>query len=287
MDMRVGVVDVGSNTVRLLVASADDGLIVPVARGRVRLPLGEEIERTGVVSAVSIAAAAKAVRKLCTVARRSRLGALDVFLTAPGRQSGNADELAAALSRAAKHPVRVLSTDEEGRLAYTGAVATAPFALPATVAVCDVGGASTELAVGAPWAEPAWVRSVDLGSVRLTARVEDTAARQAEAGKAFATIRPPWVEAALVVGGSARAAGRLVGPTLGEAELAEALRLATTMTPRAIARRFDVDRARARILPAAIVLLAEVQSRLGTPLHVCRGGIREGAVLASVAELAA
>jgi exopolyphosphatase/pppGpp-phosphohydrolase len=58
-------------------------------------------------------------------------------------------------------------------------------------------------------------------------------------------------------------------------------------SPREISRRFGVDRARARILPAGIVLLAEVQRLLGVPLHVCDGGIREGAVLASAAALAA
>ncbi len=54
-----------------------------------------------------------------------------------------------------------------------------------------------------------------------------------------------------------------------------------------VARRFGVDRARARILPAGVAILAEVQDRLGVPMHVCDGGIREGAVLATVAALAA
>src|SRR5579862_6172477 len=100
MEMRVAAVDVGSNTIRLLVARVDRG-IEPLESERVRLSLGAEIERTGVVSEVSVAAASKAVRKLCARARRHSLDALDVFLTAPGRQSENADELVAALARAA------------------------------------------------------------------------------------------------------------------------------------------------------------------------------------------
>ena len=51
--------------------------------------------------------------------------------------------------------------------------------------------------------------------------------------------------------------------------------------PREIERRFGVDRARARILPAGVALLAHVQELLGVPLHVCSGGVREGALLAS------
>jgi exopolyphosphatase/guanosine-5'-triphosphate,3'-diphosphate pyrophosphatase len=285
--MRIGVVDVGSNTIRLLVARLEGDEVLPVTKGRVRLSLGEEIERTGEVSDTSIRAAERAVAKLCGLARRQAVESLDVFLTAPGRQSVNAEQLVAALTRAARHPVRVLSTDEEGRLAYGGAVATADVPLPRTIAVCDVGGASTEIAAGSPRSAPTWVSSVDLGSVRLTARVAGLGEARREAARAFAAIAPPRVEAALAVGGSARATRRLVGSWLGEAELAEALRLVETRPARIISRRFGIDRSRARILPAGVALLAEVQSRLGVPLHVCDGGIREGAVLSAAALRAA
>ena len=285
--VRIGVVDVGSNTTRLLLARVEGRELVPLEKERVRLALGAEIERTGLVSDVSVAAAAKAVRKLCALARRGGAETLDVFLTAPGRQSANAAELVEAIARAAAHTARILSTEEEGRLAYAGAIATVDVPLPSTIAVCDVGGASTEIAVGDPHMDPRWVRSVDLGSVRLTERVEGADAACAEASRAFAEVAPPAVAVALAVGGSARAARRLVGPWLGEAELAEALRIVETKSVQTIARRYGVHRTRARILPAGIVLLAEVQRRLGVPLHVCDGGIREGAVLATVAELAA
>jgi exopolyphosphatase/guanosine-5'-triphosphate,3'-diphosphate pyrophosphatase len=282
--MRVGVIDVGSNTTRLLVASAGRGGLVPLAGEKVRLALGEEIERHGAVSPVHLAAAAKAVRNMAAAARRKRVTSLDVFLTAPGRQASNSAELVAALSRAAGVQARVLTKDEEGTHAYRGAVLTAPIPLPSRIAVCDIGGASTEIAVGGPAGEPTWIESVDLGAVRLTARAADM---RSEAADAFAHLEPPPVEAALAVGGSARAARRLVGGELGKAELAEALRIVESSSPRALARRFGVDRARAGILPAGLVLLTEVQRRLGVPLHVCDGGIREGAVLASLDVLAA
>jgi exopolyphosphatase / guanosine-5'-triphosphate,3'-diphosphate pyrophosphatase len=278
---------VGSNTIRLLVAEVAGGVVTPLDKERVRLSLGEEIERGGRVSETSIATAAKSVGKLCSMARRHGVASLDVFLTAPGRQSENAEELITAVRRAADNPVRVLSTDEEGRLAYAGAVATADIELPARIAVCDVGGASTEIAVGAPGSSPDWVASADLGSVRLTTRTDDLASARREAADAFAELEPPKVELALAVGGSARAARRLVGPWLGDAELTEALRLVETTSPRAISRRFGVDRSRARILPAGVAILAQVHELLGVPLHVCDGGIREGAVLATMAELAA
>jgi exopolyphosphatase/guanosine-5'-triphosphate,3'-diphosphate pyrophosphatase len=284
MDMRVGVIDVGSNTTRLLVASAGPKGLDPVETQKLRLSLGEEIERHGVVSDVHVAAAAKAVAEMARAARRERVDSLDVFLTAPGRQAGNAAELVAALTRAAGVQARVLTKDQEGTLAYRGAVLTAGIALPERIAVCDIGGASTEIAVGSPSSDPDWIESVDLGSVRLTTRTGDMAS---EAEAAFDHLEPPTVEAALVVGGSARAARRLVGAELGETELAEALQIVETTSPREVADRFGADRARAQILPAGVVLLAEVQRKLGVTLHVCGGGIREGAVLASLEALAA
>jgi exopolyphosphatase / guanosine-5'-triphosphate,3'-diphosphate pyrophosphatase len=282
--MRVGVIDVGSNTTRLLVARAGPDGVDPLETRKLRLSLGKEIEHLGAVSAVHVAAAAKAVRDMAAAARRRRAASLDVFLTAPGRQAGNSAELVAVLSRAAGVQARVLTKEEEGTLAYRGAVLTAGVSLPSRIAVCDIGGASTEIAVGSPGCDPDWVESVDLGSVRLTARAADM---HAEAGEAFAHLDPPTVEAALVVGGSARAARRLVGAELGERELTEALEIVETTSPREVARRFGVDRARAEILPAGVILLAEVQRRLGVTLHVCSGGIREGAVLASLDALAA
>jgi exopolyphosphatase/pppGpp-phosphohydrolase len=221
---------------------------------------------------------------MARAARRERVDSLDVFLTAPGRQAGNSAELVAALSRAAGVQARVLTKEQEGTLAYRGAVLTSRIALPERIAVCDIGGASTEIAVGSPGRDPDWVESVDLGSVRLTARAADM---HSEAHDALAHLDPPLVEAALAVGGSARAARRLVGAELGETELAEALQIVETTAPREVARRFGVDRARAEILPAGVILLAEAQRRLGVTLHVCSGGIREGAVLASLEALAA
>ena len=170
MEMRIGVIDVGSNTTRLLVASAGPKGVHALEKQKVRLSLGEEIERFGAVSTVHCAAAVKAVREMASTARRSQVDSLDVFLTAPGRQATNADELVSALSRAAGVQARVLTKDEEGTLAYRGAVLTAETDLPSRVAVCDIGGASTEIAIGSPAHEPDWIESVDLGSVRLTTR---------------------------------------------------------------------------------------------------------------------
>ena len=148
-----GVIDVGSNTVRLLVARFDDGGPVTLCSGRVRLGLGAELEQLGRVSARKLAEATDAMRTLGALAARHGLEAPEVLVTAPGRQAANARELVAALERGTEAPVRVLSATEEATLSFHGAVAGArQTAWP--VAVVDLGGASTEIAVGRPSSGP-------------------------------------------------------------------------------------------------------------------------------------
>src|SRR5439155_24190 len=120
---------------------------VPLHTQKVRLSLGEEIERHGTVPAVHLAAAAKAVRGMASAARRKRVASLDVFLTAPGRQATNSAVLVAALSRAGGVKARVLTKEEEGTLAYRAAVLPAGVVLlvevqrklGVTLHVCDGG----------------------------------------------------------------------------------------------------------------------------------------------------
>jgi exopolyphosphatase/guanosine-5'-triphosphate,3'-diphosphate pyrophosphatase len=292
--MLAGVVDVGSNTIRLLVAREDEGMLVPVCTQRIRVGLGEEIEHEGRLSEVKLAAAAKAVRKLAARARVVGAERLNVIVTAPGRQAENASELVAVLERAAHAPVQRVSAEEEGRLAYAGAVAVgAPTA--DLVAVCDLGGASTEIAVGRRGIEPDWVRSIDLGALRLTTRIDSwgLAPGQAlplarlEVEHAFAGITPPLPGEVLAVGGTARALRKMVGPILGAAELAEAVDLLATGSHRAVARDYGIDRPRVRLLLAGALILTEVQLRLVSSMRVVSGGLREGALLGALQRLAA
>lgn len=288
------VVDVGSNTVRLLVARATEAGPATAHTERIRLDLGHEIEKRGRISDVKLAKAAKAVRTFCARGRAAGARSLEVIVTAPGRQAENGDQLVAALVHVAQVPVRVLSPDDEARLAFAGAVGGAQ--RPArVVAVVDLGGASTEIAIGRAETGPAWVRSVDLGALRLTSRFLDAARserRDAEAARraareAFAGITPPLPSSALVVGGSARALRKVVGPHLGPHELAEAGRILEAHSPKQIKRRYGVGKRRARQLLAAALILGEVQRRLFVPLEVTDGGLREGVVLTAVERAAA
>ncbi len=283
--MRAAVLDVGSNTVRLLVAAQGGrGLKTICAEGE-HLGLATDIERDGWISASKLAEARMFAAHYADLAREHGAGRIEVVVTAPGRQSANADALVDALSQGAGAPVRILSAEEEGSLAYAGAVGslTPP---PKSVAVCDVGGGSTQLLAGT-LDGPAWMRPLDLGSLRLTARCLNSDppqpfeldAARAEVEEAFAAVTPPLVRTVLATGGSARTLRRLAGRKLGEKELQRCLELVVSKPSAAIAEEHGLRPARARTLAAGTLILAEAQKRFGVPLKVAREGVREGAIL--------
>jgi exopolyphosphatase/guanosine-5'-triphosphate,3'-diphosphate pyrophosphatase len=278
----LGVIDVGSNTVRLLVTCRGR----PVLSQREMLRLGADVERLGQIPADKLEQAAAVVGGYGEVARAEGVEQLEVLITSPGRQALNGEELRRRLELAAGFPTRVLSAVEEGRLAFVGAVGVASPPLRRIVAVVDVGGGSAQIVVGTRSDGPAWARSIDLGSQRLTSRLlnadppgwEAIEAGRVEAAGYLAALSPPAVRTAYVVGGSARALKRIVGPRLGAEEIAEAVAILAATPTDQVARRYGIDAERTRTLAAGAVILACVQERLGATLKVVRGGLRDGAV---------
>jgi exopolyphosphatase/guanosine-5'-triphosphate,3'-diphosphate pyrophosphatase len=291
--MRVAVVDVGANTLRLLVAVRDGHRIVPVHQEKEQLGLGEEVERYGYISAGKCAEAVAVAHAQVRRARRLGCERIEIVITSPGRQSGNSDDFADALARGAGVPVRILSSEEEGALAWDGAV-TALDELPESIAVCDVGGGSAQIAVGTASSGPAWVRSVDLGSLRLTTRLlsddppSDDAGAQARAAaaEAFSAVVPPVAQLALAAGGTARALRR-VAERLDAEGLEDAIVTLAGLKRSKISKRFGIPPQRAATLLGGTILFAEAQRRLGIPLELASGGVREGSVLALFRESAA
>ena len=293
--MLVAVLDVGSNTVRLLVAEVGrNGRLETVTSDKAYLGLGAEIARTGSLAAESVGAAASVCTRFADRARAAGSERAEVIVTAPGRQGAGAATLVASLRGATRLPVRVLTADEEGRLAFDGAVARTS-ELPVSVGMVDVGGGSTEIVVGNRRSGARWVSSADLGSLRLARLVlhgdppskKELAAARETVRSALAPLSPPRPEAALAVGGSARALAKLVGRTF-DAEAAETViaRLARRRSAK-VARAAGIDERRAETLLGGALLLAESSRVLGRPLTLARGGLREGAALALAREGAA
>jgi exopolyphosphatase/guanosine-5'-triphosphate,3'-diphosphate pyrophosphatase len=294
--MRVGVIDVGSNTVRLLVASVKDGVVKPLREERTALGLARDIEATGGIGEPKLRRAGELAKRYAGHATKEGAALVEVLVTAPGRQSANADELIASISSATGLQVRALTAEEEGRYAFAGVVSSLP-GPPGSLTVCDVGGGSTQLVFGTGPGGPVWFRSLDFGSLRLAqrcfghdppTRIElADACRDVE--RAFLGLAPPLPRIAVATGGSARALRRLVGRTLTPKQLEKAKALLRKRSAAEIADEFGMPLWRARTILAGVLVLAEAQRRLGVPLVVARAGLREGAAidLAAAAEAAA
>jgi exopolyphosphatase/guanosine-5'-triphosphate,3'-diphosphate pyrophosphatase len=293
--VKVAVVDVGANTLRLLVAAPVGHGVAVVHEEREQLGLGEEVERYGYITAAKCAEAVEVALAQTRRARRLGCERVEILVTSPGRQSANSDEFADALARGTGVPVRILSSEEEGALAWEGAVAALDDP-PESIAVCDVGGGSAQVVVGARASGPAWVRSVDLGSLRLTARLlaadgdppsgSTVAEARAAAAEAFSPLIPPVARLALAAGGTSRALGRVV-EVLDADGLAWAVEELSALKRAKISKRYGLPPQRAATLLAGTILFEAAQKRLGLPLAPAGGALREGAAIALFRESAA
>jgi exopolyphosphatase / guanosine-5'-triphosphate,3'-diphosphate pyrophosphatase len=289
--MPVGVVDVGSNTVRLLVTRRGR----PILSEREMLRLGADVERDGRIGDDKLARTASVVGRYAEAARAAGVDRLEVLITSPGRQAANGERLAEAIETAARCPVRILSATEEARLGFVGAVRAAGPPGRRLVAVVDVGGGSAQVAVGTRRDGPQWIRSIDIGSQRLTSRVlredppgkESLESARAEVERQLDGFEPPQPRTAYAIGGSARAVKRIVGGSLGRDDLSMALSLLAATPAAELVRLFEIDDERTRTVAAGAVILAALQERLHTPLRVVRGGLRDGALIDLAARRAA
>jgi exopolyphosphatase/guanosine-5'-triphosphate,3'-diphosphate pyrophosphatase len=293
---RAACIDIGSNTTRLLVAEPDPacpGGVIEVAAHRAFVRLTAAERQTG-IPPEKVRAIAEAVAEQALAARASDIVALRVVATAALRDAPGRDGLLAQLSAAAGVPVEVLSGEEEARLAFAGA--TAPLAGDGgvqRVVVADVGGGSTELAWGAPGGTPAWWASLPIGSGALAEAhftsdppsAGEIAAARAAAVAAIASAGCPAADVAWAVGGSATSLRRLCGGQLTAAALDDALARVTARPALRTANDLDLHVERVRLLPAGLVLLAEVARAAQCPLHVGCGGLREGVVLDLLAQV--
>lgn len=174
--MRVAAIDIGSNSVRLLVAefSEGQGFAGPaetVARAGEACRLGRGLHETGRIAEDLVERAADITREF---ARRARtLGAVHVIAgaTAALRSAANGAEVAARLGARAGVPVRVLSGEDEARLVYRAVVlGLGPRARESQCVVFDLGGGSTEVVSGVGQQPGRWT-SLPFGAVSLTERL--------------------------------------------------------------------------------------------------------------------
>ncbi|MEU1147044.1 Ppx/GppA family phosphatase [Streptomyces sp. NPDC005863] len=169
--MRVGVVDVGSNTVRLVVADADGQVPLPVHTAKRRLRLAEYADARGRLGEEPVRALVDAVSEVQEEAERWGVAEPFAFATSIVRDAPNRDEVLAAVESGAGVRLRTLSGEAEAELTFLAARRWMGWRAGPLV-LFDIGGGSLEVAFGRSRL-PDYAASLPLGARRLTHELFD------------------------------------------------------------------------------------------------------------------
>jgi exopolyphosphatase / guanosine-5'-triphosphate,3'-diphosphate pyrophosphatase len=142
----VAVIDIGSNSTRLLVAAVADGRVTEVTRQSRVTRLGRGVDLSGQLSAEAIEAACEAIADYVAICREAGVEKIEAIATSAVRDASNGSAFVAELRERFALSARVLDGEEEARLTYLGATCEHTPIEPTLV--IDIGGGSTELIVG-------------------------------------------------------------------------------------------------------------------------------------------
>jgi exopolyphosphatase / guanosine-5'-triphosphate,3'-diphosphate pyrophosphatase len=164
---RVAVIDIGSNSTRLLIADVAQGRVSEVERRSRVTRLGRGVDLSGQLSAEAVEAACEVIADYVALYQEAGAERIDAIATSAVRDAANGGAFVAELRERFALSARVLDGEEEARLTYLGATSERPPAEPTLVV--DIGGGSTELIVGAE-ERIAFHASLQAGVVRHTER---------------------------------------------------------------------------------------------------------------------
>lgn len=285
--MLCAAIDIGSNTTRVLVAEPIDGQLKKVMEQRAYTRISKAVDVEGAILPAKIEEVGELVATQVRLARE--LGAVEIraVATAAVREAANGPEVAAAISAAAGVEVDILSGEEEGRLSFIGATKALGHPVDGSIGVVDVGGGSTEVILGTVTEGVDSVRSWHIGSGDLADELisgDPPSASEIRRVRDhiedfFDGVEIAHPAQAVAVGGSATSLRRLVGAVLEYETLERAVRVLSADPAADVARRFELDPQRVRILTTGVLLLEKVSEMLGQPLQIGKGGLREGIIL--------
>jgi exopolyphosphatase / guanosine-5'-triphosphate,3'-diphosphate pyrophosphatase len=281
---RVAVVDIGTNSTRLLVADVADGAVTELQRESIVTRLGEGVDATGALGAEPQARVFAALDQYAEAIERHGATVRTVVMTSAVRDASNGAEFAQTVHSRYGLSGGTLSGDEEARLSFLGATVGRSDSAP--LLVIDIGGGSTEMIVGSGGSVDFHV-STQVGVVRHSERYLHADPPEADQLEALAADARSVIEAAVPdevrarVGGAVAVAGtatscasidlaldpydpdRVEGHTLSRPRIAE-LRDRLAAVP--LSERRDVvglDPARAPTIVAGTVVLLEVLGAFG------------------------
>ena len=165
---RHSVVDVGSNTIHLLVGEVEDGAVLPVTGEKVSARLGAGVEKTGRLDEGRLALATEALTLFGSIAAMNGAPSPEILATSAVRDAGNGQELVDRVREATGLKMRLISGETEAALGFRGALSAVRHG--GKVLVVDLGGGSAQLILGDARGGPAERVSLPLGTNRTTER---------------------------------------------------------------------------------------------------------------------
>jgi exopolyphosphatase/guanosine-5'-triphosphate,3'-diphosphate pyrophosphatase len=165
--MRVAIVDIGTNSTRLLVADVEEGRVRELERRSTVTRLGRGVDTSGQLSADAIDDVCEAVGDYIAVYEELGVDRVTAIATSAVRDAANSAVFLAELRERFALDARILDGAAEARLTYSGACTERP---PCEkTLVCDIGGGSTELVIG-DGPDVGFYASLQAGVVRHTER---------------------------------------------------------------------------------------------------------------------
>ncbi len=292
------VIDVGSNSVRLVVYRIDGRAMTPTLNEKVMAGLGRDISRTGALSEDGVDAALRALRRFATLIDALKITQVYAVATAAVREASDGAAFAARVEAETGIKLRILSGEDEARLSALGVSAGAP---DAKGLVGDLGGASLELieigpkGVGRgetfPIGPLTLMRGEEIDYARVSKRVGEVLGDTKLLGKRGGDF--------YAVGGAWRALGRidisLKNHPLGvlhhhEMSRAQVLKVAEVVrgqSKRSLEKLEEAAAKRAETLPYAAVVLEHVmQAGQFDRVVLSAFGLREGVLIERMSEAA-
>lgn len=286
---RVGVIDIGSNSIRLVVFDQLSRVPVPLFNERVICGLGKGLGQSGQLNPEGVELAITNLYRFTRLAEAMSVSTLDLLATAAVRDAANGREFVALVEERCGYPVQVLGGDQEARLSALGVIAGMP---TADGMMGDLGGGSLEL-VELNHGEIGRSVTLPLGPLRLIdATGDDRAKARAEIARHCGQVG--WIKELkgrrfFAVGGAWRALARVQmeqdefplhvihGFTVARGEAEGLATLVGQQGRRSLARMTGVSRRRVEALPYAAMLLGGLM-QAGQPKEVIFSsfGLREG-----------
>jgi exopolyphosphatase/guanosine-5'-triphosphate,3'-diphosphate pyrophosphatase len=289
LDHPVAVVDIGSNSIRLVVYAADTRAPIPVFNEKLLCGLGRDLDRTGKLSEDGIVSALAALPRFIAIADAMGVARIDVVATAAVRDAATGPEFVAEMERRCGLKIQVLSGEEEARLSALGVLSAIP---DADGIMGDLGGGSVEL-VELRDSAPRRFSTLPLGPIRQDLKILAKPIRAQERidadlgaidwlsggkGRAFFAVGGSWRSLARLHLAHANYPLHVIHHYAIPAEEAvDFSRFVSRQSPSSLAKTPGLSRRRVDTLPYAAFLMARLlEATQASELVFCAFGLREG-----------